>query len=108
MAEPATDIHYSSCAVHNMPAYPAGPCDCGLEDRLRARIDAERDARERAEARVKVLEGALREAHRVALDAPELNMSNYDVDDVSALNEAMIAVHATLDTALKAREGGNG
>lgn len=21
--------HMSSCAVHNMPAYPAGPCDCG-------------------------------------------------------------------------------
>jgi len=21
--------HYSSCAVHNMPAFPAGPCDCG-------------------------------------------------------------------------------
>ncbi len=22
--------HTSSCAVHNEPAYPAGPCDCGL------------------------------------------------------------------------------
>lgn len=22
--------HDSDCAVHNMPAYPAGPCDCGL------------------------------------------------------------------------------
>jgi hypothetical protein len=21
--------HTSDCAVHNMPAYPAGPCDCG-------------------------------------------------------------------------------
>lgn len=21
--------HYSDCAVHNGPAYPAGPCDCG-------------------------------------------------------------------------------
>jgi hypothetical protein len=21
--------HYSDCAVHNEPAYPAGPCDCG-------------------------------------------------------------------------------
>lgn len=21
--------HWSSCAVHNEPAYPAGPCDCG-------------------------------------------------------------------------------
>ncbi len=25
-----TDIeHWSDCAVHNEPAYPAGPCDCG-------------------------------------------------------------------------------
>lgn len=23
--------HYSSCAIHNMPAYPAGPCDCGFD-----------------------------------------------------------------------------
>lgn len=21
--------HWSSCAVHNEPAYPNGPCDCG-------------------------------------------------------------------------------
>ena len=50
--KPTIDSHYSSCAVHNMPAYPAGPCDCGFEDRLRAAIDTER-------ARVKVLEAAL-------------------------------------------------
>ena len=23
--------HASDCAVHNMPAYPAGPCDCGAK-----------------------------------------------------------------------------
>jgi len=22
--------HWSDCAVHNGPAYPAGPCDCGM------------------------------------------------------------------------------
>ena len=22
-------VHWSDCAVHNGPAYPAGPCDCG-------------------------------------------------------------------------------
>lgn len=27
--EAAYDGHWSSCAVHNEPAYPAGPCDCG-------------------------------------------------------------------------------
>jgi hypothetical protein len=25
--------HLSDCAVHNEPAYPAGPCDCGLIER---------------------------------------------------------------------------
>lgn len=24
-------IHDSDCAVHNEPAYPAGPCNCGAE-----------------------------------------------------------------------------
>ena len=23
------DGHWSDCAIHNEPAYPAGPCDCG-------------------------------------------------------------------------------
>lgn len=23
--------HTSDCAVHNEPAYPAGPCDCGAQ-----------------------------------------------------------------------------
>lgn len=22
-------VHSSDCSVHNMPAYPNGPCDCG-------------------------------------------------------------------------------
>ncbi|MYI74467.1 MAG: hypothetical protein F4057_03860 [Acidobacteria bacterium] len=30
MTDPATEIrHWSDCAVHNAPAYPPGPCDCG-------------------------------------------------------------------------------
>ncbi len=24
-----SDGHWSDCAVHNEPAYPAGPCNCG-------------------------------------------------------------------------------
>ena len=27
----ADKLHWSDCAVHNMPAYPNGPCDCGVE-----------------------------------------------------------------------------
>lgn len=26
-------IHDSDCAVHNEPAYPNGPCDCGVDPR---------------------------------------------------------------------------
>ena len=28
-AAAADKMHWSDCAVHNGPAYPAGPCDCG-------------------------------------------------------------------------------
>jgi hypothetical protein len=27
----ADKLHWSDCAVHNAPAYPAGKCDCGVE-----------------------------------------------------------------------------
>ena len=27
----ADKLHWSDCAVHNGPAYPAGECDCGVE-----------------------------------------------------------------------------
>jgi len=37
------ETHASDCAVHNEPAYPAGPCDCKEEDAARYR--ALRDAR---------------------------------------------------------------
>jgi hypothetical protein len=26
----ADKLHWSDCAIHNGPAYPAGPCDCGV------------------------------------------------------------------------------
>lgn len=29
--------HASDCAVHNDPAYPAGPCDCGYEEKWQLR-----------------------------------------------------------------------
>lgn len=28
-------VHASDCAVHNGPAYEAGPCDCGAEAKAR-------------------------------------------------------------------------
>lgn len=30
-------MHDSDCAVHNEPAYPAGPCDCGAEAKAQRR-----------------------------------------------------------------------
>lgn len=74
-AKPATDGHYSSCAVHNMPAYPTGPCDCGLEDRLRATIDTERAARLAAEARA--------DKYRHELWMRETGTSYTDVSDAN-------------------------
>lgn len=29
MLQPPEKLHYSSCAVNNEPAFPAGECDCG-------------------------------------------------------------------------------
>lgn len=26
-------LHDSDCAVHNMPAFPNGPCDCSVSER---------------------------------------------------------------------------
>ncbi len=31
--------HASDCAVHNMPAYPNGPCDCGAIERRLVEIE---------------------------------------------------------------------
>lgn len=32
-------IHASGCALHNMPAMPAGPCDCGAADDRRLTVE---------------------------------------------------------------------
>lgn len=42
---------------------------------------------------------ALASAHGVLLDAPELNMSNYDEDQVGQLNAAMVEAFLILDSA---------
>lgn len=36
-------IHYSDCAVHNAPAYPPGPCDCGMLE-IADPVEVEADA----------------------------------------------------------------
>jgi hypothetical protein len=50
----ADKLHWSDCAVHNGPAYPAGPCDCGVTQKT------ERDALKLAlEALRKAMQGTL-------------------------------------------------
>lgn len=34
-----TKRHESSCSVHNMPAYPNGPCDCKLSFRVSSQAE---------------------------------------------------------------------
>ncbi len=51
---------------------------------------------------------AIEEARAVLSETPELNMSNYDADDVAALNAGMIAVYKILDRAALAQEDSRG
>lgn len=39
-AQQAKTCHDSDCSVHNEPAYPAGPCDCGFEAQQAAAVPA--------------------------------------------------------------------
>ena len=41
-----TNQHASDCAVHNEPAYPAGPCDCHLS--IESRLDQNLDDAQKA------------------------------------------------------------
>jgi hypothetical protein len=38
-AAPVTGKHWSDCAMHNEPAYPNGPCDCGANAPSAAPVD---------------------------------------------------------------------
>ena len=39
----------------------------------------------------------IEEARNIAFDSPELNMGNYNFEDVDKLNDAMIEVYEILD-----------
>lgn len=41
---------------------------------------------------IQKLEAKIKQVHEIAMEAPELNMSNYDHNDVRDLNEAMIEI----------------
>lgn len=36
----SADHHWSDCATHNAPAYPAGPCNCGRDAEVDAAVHA--------------------------------------------------------------------
>ena len=57
--------HFSGCAVHNMPAYSAGPCDCGASDTTLA-VDSASDAR--------TVNNTVRHQYRVLSDAEKAQM----------------------------------
>ena len=55
--------------------------------------------------RIEELEDKIREAFECVEDCPELNMSNYDIDQVAQLNNVMIEVYQMLQKALEDRDG---
>ena len=61
-------------------------CTCKEEDRI-----AE------LEAKVKRLNKVINDAKCIALDAPELNMANYDEEQIQELNDAMIELYSYLE-----------
>lgn len=78
--KPKTGEHWSDCAVHNEPALPAGPCDCGAQDDAEiARILAIPDA--------EILAGATPE-HLAAL-AAEPGRALREARVARAINEAL-------------------
>ena len=60
---------------------------------LRQQLEAANLAREQAEAELVRCKDALRNVFEILDDAPELNMSNYDEDEVAKLNVQMIAAY---------------
>lgn len=35
-------VHTSDCAVHNMPAFPAGKCTCGADEKYKKNINKQK------------------------------------------------------------------
>ncbi len=60
------------------------------------------------DARLAVMRDALEASKAIADDAPELNMSNYDHDDVGRLNSAMVEIWQVLNAALADQPTGDG
>lgn len=77
---PKSGEHWSDCAVHNEPALPAGPCDCGAEDDMEiTRILALPDA--------KILAGTTPE--RLTTLAAERDQAVGEARVASAIREAL-------------------
>lgn len=74
--------------IHNR-AFNAAAAVAHWNKRTSTELDAER-------AKVEAMRAEIDEALQIVMDAPELNMSNYDEDEVCALNDAMNSAHEPL------------
>ena len=70
------------------------------QETVNARIEANQQTIEELTAKVE----GMKIAFDVMSDAPELNMSNYDHDDVALLNTAMCEAWAILNESLNPKE----
>lgn len=105
---PKPGEHWSDCAVHNEPALPAGPCDCGTQDDAEiARILAIPDAEILAGATPEHLAAlaaepgrALRELRLTAVIRAALSDCSttdwYDISDEGVANLAGVAARAVI------------
>jgi len=88
-AAAADKMHWSDCAVHNGPAYPAGKCDCGV-------------AQEPESEALKLLEEATRSCNNIdeqrALDALMLDFHKPAQEPVAFSAEIVAGVNGTLST----------
>lgn len=71
-------LHAFDCAVHNMPAYPAGPCDCWVKT-----------------------------AHQLASsELARLDKENFGRLPRDEWTDNVLSVRDTLDAAINAKESG--
>ena len=89
-------IHNQRARLRQMDGFHWGNCHLRTIKRYvwaRQKLNEAAARIEALTAEVERLEKVLDGVFHAACDAPELNMSNYDEDDVSALNAAMIEIH---------------
>lgn len=91
--------HFSDCAVHNEPAMPAGPCDCGILPHQQRMLDELAELHDRMTKLDKFLAG---------LDAgapTPPGVDQYEIDLMACQLAAMSAYHAALHASVRRWRG---